>query len=147
MYSNCINKMIGDESPMINSVRLNATYFWKISLILLCLIGLSTGLMSSAGFWTSYVLDIAGPAWCYILIRAQYKSTGSTFLSIKFTPEIAAILIVGICAIIETSQYFHLYDAHFDPYDYLAYVSGVIPFYIIDKWNLTIKKKNLVSLL
>ena len=44
------------------------TIFWKITLILLCLTGLSTGIFKIPGFWTSYVLDIVGPAWCYILI-------------------------------------------------------------------------------
>jgi len=125
-----------------NNVNSNEKYFWKISIILLCLIGLTSGLVKSSGFWTSYVLDITGPAWCYILIRGQYKSADSTFLSIRFSPELAAIIITGVCIIIETSQYFDLYDAYFDPYDYLAYVSGVLPLFIIDKWLLINKKKN-----
>ncbi len=47
---------------------------WKISLILLGIISLSTGLSKRPGFWTSYVLDMTGPAWNYILIRGQYSA-------------------------------------------------------------------------
>lgn len=117
-----------------DSVKTKETYFWKISLILLGLISLSTGLVKTPGFWTSYVLDIVGPAWIYILLRVQYSSKNTCFLSIKFSPEIAAIIVIGICILIETSQYFNLYEAHFDPYDYLSYVSLIIPLYVIDKW-------------
>jgi len=108
-------------------------FFWKILLIILGLTALSTGLLKSTGFLTSYMLDIVGPAWIYILIRVQYKSDGSTFLTFQFSPEKALLLVTGICYIIETSQYFQLYAAHFDPYDYLAYISGVLPVYLIDK--------------
>jgi len=111
--------------------------FWKISLVLLGGIGLSTAFSSTPGFWTSYVLDMSGPAWNYILIRGQYASPGARFLSIKFSPETAGLLILCICFIIETAQYFKIYEAHFDPYDYAAYVSILIPCYIIDKWILT----------
>ena len=114
--------------------------FWKISVILLGLVCLSVGIINLNGFWTSYVVDILGPAWGYILIRGQYKSSNSTFLSIKFTPDLAAVVILGICFIIETSQYFKIYDAFFDPLDYLAYCSGVLPVYFIDKW---VYKQNL----
>jgi len=109
------------------------TTFWKITLIVLCLIGLSTGILRFNTFWTSYVLDIVGPAWIYILIRVQYRSKKSTFLSFNFSPEGAAFLIIGVCYIIETSQYFKIYDSWFDPYDYIAYISAIIPVFAIDK--------------
>jgi len=106
---------------------------WKISLILLGVISLSTGFSKRPGFWTSYVLDMAGPAWNYILIRGQYSSQ-RTFFSFRFSPEFALLLIMGICFLIETSQFFKLYEAHFDPWDYLAYVSILIPCYLIDHY-------------
>ena len=106
---------------------------WKISLILFGIISLSTGLSKRPGFWTSYVLDMAGPAWNYILIRGQY-SDKQTFCSFRFGPEFALFLIIGICFLIETSQFFKLYQAHFDPWDYLAYISILIPCYLIDKY-------------
>jgi hypothetical protein len=120
------------------------TLFWKIMLISFCLIGLSTGIFRSPGFWSSYVLDIAGPAWNYILIRGIYHSKHPSFLSIRFSPESALLLIIVICFLIETSQYFNLYSAHFDLYDYIAYVSGIIPCYIIDK--LTLEKNGITVL-
>jgi len=107
---------------------------WKISIILLGIISLSTCFSKRPGFWTSYVLDMVGPAMGYILLRVQYTSKGSTFLSFKFTPGLTALLISGICFLIETSQYFNLYDAYFDPWDYLAYISILIPCYLIDKY-------------
>jgi hypothetical protein len=110
--------------------------FWKIAIIMLGIIGLSTGLSRSPGFWTSYVLDMVGPAWNYILIRSIYTSKNDTFFSIKFSPESAVIVIIGICFLVEIGQYFNLYTAHFDPYDFLAYISLILPCYILDKWIL-----------
>lgn len=108
--------------------------FWKISLVILGSTVLATCLIRVPGFWSSYVLDMVGPAMGYILLRVQYNSKQSTFLSFKFTPESAALLIFGICFVIETSQYFKLYEAHFDAYDYVAYISLLIPCFLIDRW-------------
>jgi len=108
---------------------------WKVALIMFGAIGLYAAVFArTPGFWTSYALDVAGPAWNYILIRGQYSAKDSTFFSLKFTPESAVLLILGICLLIETSQYFNLYAAHFDPWDYPAYISGLLPCYLIDKW-------------
>ena len=107
---------------------------WKIVLVVLAGIGLSTGLVKTPGFWTSYVLDIAAPPWNYILIRGLFTSKKTTFFSIKFKPETAALLIIGIACLIETAQYFKIYAAHFDPYDYIAYISLLLPCYLIDKF-------------
>ncbi len=117
------------------------TIGWKITLIVLGTIGLLTGLIIKPGFWSSYVLDMVGPAWNYILLRVLYTSKTSAFLSLKFTPETAFLSIFGMCALIETSQYFKIYDAHFDPYDYLAYASLLVPIYLLDKWLLNYPKE------
>ncbi|MFC2088902.1 hypothetical protein ACFLSX_04810 [Calditrichota bacterium] len=118
------------------------TFAWKITIIILGLIGLSTGVVKFNSFWTSYVLDIVGPAWNYILFRGLYSSKQSGFLSINFTPESALITILGICFIIETSQYFNIYNATFDSYDYLAYISVIVPIYLIDRRILRKRKKS-----
>ncbi len=107
--------------------------FWKISLIMFGSFVLATCLIRVPGFWSSYVLDMVGPAMGYILLRVQYTSKESTFLSFKFTPELAVLLIFGICFVIETSQYFKFYEARFDPYDYVAYISLLLPCFLIDK--------------
>jgi len=109
---------------------------WKIAIILFGTIALLSGLVKDPGFWSSYVLDIVGPAWNYILLRGLYTSKKSTFMSLKFTPETAAFIILGTCVLVETAQYFKLYDAYFDPYDFLAYVSLLLPCYLLDKYLL-----------
>jgi len=37
-----------------------------------------------------------------------------------------------VCIGIETAQYLELYDSIFDPWDFVAYASLLIPFYLID---------------
>ena len=112
------------------------TLGWKVALIALGTIGLLSGLIKKPGFWSSYLLDMVGPAWIYILLRVLYTSGSSSFLSLKLTPIAAFLSIFGICATIETSQYFKIYDAHFDPYDYIAYTSLLLPIYLLDKYLL-----------
>jgi len=51
-----------------------------------------------------------------------------------FTPIRTFLLISGICIAIETSQYFKLYEAYFDPYDYVAYISVLLPIFLVDMW-------------
>lgn len=110
-----------------------ATLFWKVVLIGLGLISLSTGFLKSPGFWWGYVLDIAGPARAYVLLRAQYKAGNSGFLTIRFIPEMTLVIIIAICYLIEAAQYLNIYNAHFDPYDFLEYISGILPVYLVDK--------------
>jgi len=114
-------------------IKSKAVRIWKVVLIMLGIVSLSSGLVKSPGFWSSYLLDILGPAWGYVLLRTQYIAGDSGFLSIRFSPEMALTVILIICFLIETAQYFEIYDAHFDPYDYLAYISGILPVYLIDK--------------
>ncbi len=109
--------------------------WWAVAIILFGSTGLLTCVVKHPGFWSSYVLDITGPAWNYILIRGLFTPTKTTALSRYFTPEITIIFIIGTCYLIEFCQYIELYDSHYDPYDFLAYVSGVLPCYIADKWS------------
>lgn len=105
-------------------------------MVILAVLGLSTGVARRFGaptFWSSYMLDIAGPAWNYILFRGLYTSKKRADLWRYFTPETTGGLIIGICFAIEAAQYFGLYAAHFDPYDLLAYSSGVSILYVIDR--------------
>jgi len=122
------------EERLPKAAKANIALFWKVTLILLGTISLSVGILKLGVFWTSYMLDIAGPAWGYVLIRGQYNSANSSFFSVKFSPQLAASVTLGICFLIETGQYFKLYLSTFDPYDYLAYCSLVLPLFIIDKW-------------
>lgn len=119
-------------SLMFCRIHETETIFWKIAIIILGIVSLLTGIIKPSELWTSYLLDITGPAWIYILIRGQYKSQKATFLTIKFSPELALFLIVGICFAIETMQLLKLYESTFDPWDYLAYFSGTFLIYLID---------------
>ena len=114
--------------------------FWKITLICFGLIALSSGIFKKSVFWSGYVLDIAGPAWIYMLIRGQYNSKNQSFLNIKFSPELALFLIIALSFAIEIMQYFEVYNATFDPLDFLAYFSGTFVIYLTDKL-LRIKEK------
>lgn len=67
-------------------IKDNASRIWKIILIVRGIVSLSSGLLKTSGFWSSYLLDIAGPAWGYVLLRAQYKMGEHKFLSIRFSP-------------------------------------------------------------
>jgi len=108
---------------------------WAVALVVLGTVGLSTGLVPARGFWSSYVLDVVGPAWNYILLRGLFSKTQPAMLS-RLTPEGTLLLIVAVCGVIEAAQYFRLYEAHYDPYDFLAYVSLLLPCYAIDRWAL-----------
>ena len=108
-------------------------WIWKALVIILGLISLSSGLLKIPGFWSSYLLDITGPAWGYVLLRAQYKTGDAGFLYVRLSPEGALLTIAIICFTIETAQYFELYKAYFDPYDYLAYISGITVVYLLDR--------------
>jgi hypothetical protein len=116
--------------------RIHGHRYWAVALVVLGTIGLSTGLVRAPGFWSSNVLDMVGPAWNYILLRGLFSKTQPAMLSRFLTPEGALVLIVAICGLIEAAQYFQLYEAHYDPYDLLAYVSLLLPCYAIDRWTL-----------
>lgn len=122
-----------NEEKTHRMIKSKTVRIWKVVLIVLGIVSLSSGLVKTPGFWSSYLLDIAGPAWGYVLLRTQYIAGDSGFLSIRFSPEMALMIILIICFLIETAQYFEIYDAHFDPYDYLAYISVLLPVYLIDK--------------
>jgi hypothetical protein len=82
------------------------------------------------------VLDMAGPAWNYALLRGLFSRKQPAMLSRFLTPERALFLIIAVCGLIEAMQYFKLYEAHYDPCDLLAYVSLLVPRYAIDRWLL-----------
>ena len=97
-------------------------------------LGLATCFARVRGFWSSYVLDMAGPAWNYILIRGLFSKRQPAMLSRVLNPTAAISTIAGACFLIESAQYLRLYDAHYDPYDFVAYISLVLPCFVIDKW-------------
>lgn len=108
--------------------------YWKAAIIILGAIALATCVVQSPGFWSSYVLDIVGPAWIYILVRGQFSRVKPAMFSEYLSPEAALLIMIAACYFIEAAQYFQLYEAHYDPLDLIAYVSLVTPCYVIDRW-------------
>ncbi len=109
--------------------------YWAILFILLWGIGLSTLWVDYGTFWKGYLLDIAGPAWNYILFRGLFTFKADNKWTRFFSPNKTFFIFVFVCFSIELIQYFKLYDATYDPYDLLAYVSLLFPLYLIDSYN------------
>lgn len=106
--------------------------FWAFGLVVLCGTGLATVWINLGSFWSGYVLDMTGPAWNYILFRGLYTKQTQNKWTDLFTPHNTLILFLFVCIGIEGAQYFNLYDSTYDPLDFVAYISILIPLYIID---------------
>ena len=109
----------------------NAPY-WAIALLIFGTVGLSTIWIDLGNFWKGYVLDMTGPAWNYILFRGLYTAKANNIWTRFFTPNSTLIIFLLVCFMIETLQYFKIYDSTFDPWDLLAYVSILIPIFLLD---------------
>ena len=90
-----------------------------------------------SGFFGSYMIDIFGPAFVYIYIRGLYSKERRTRFWSFASPEIAAFGILAICSLVEMAQFFRLYNKHYDPYDFIAYASLLLPCYGLDRWLLS----------
>ncbi len=118
--------------------------YWAIAMLLFLVLGLSgintkidetaaTGIWSGLkSFRKGYLLDMFGPAWSYILFRGLFTSYAENAWTSFFTPGKTFVIFLLVSFGIETAQYFHLYDATFDPWDLLAYVSILIPLFLLD---------------
>ncbi len=106
--------------------------YWAAAMFVFGFIGLSTIWFDLGGFWKGYVLDIVGPAWNYILFRGLFTGYTENTWTRFFTSKTTLFIFLIVCFSIETAQYFNLYEATFDPWDLLAYVSILIPVFLID---------------
>lgn len=106
--------------------------YWAVALIIIGGIGVSTIWIKFGDFWNGYVLDMAGPAWNYILFRGLFTSKADNAWTRFFTPIRTILIFLMVCFGIESLQFFKLYDSTFDPWDLLAYVSILIPLFIVD---------------
>ncbi|MCF8390371.1 MAG: hypothetical protein K9H12_06735 [Bacteroidales bacterium] len=116
----------------------NAPY-WAGALIIFILSGLSTIWIDLGDFWKGYVLDMTGPAWNYILFRGLFTSYTNNKWTQFFNPKRTLIIFLMVCLIIEGLQYFDFYSSTYDPWDFLAYISFLIPLFIIDSKLLNVK--------
>ncbi len=107
--------------------------YWAAGLFIFCATGLATIWVDGGPFWKGYVLDMVGPAWNYILIRGLFTSWVDNAWTRFFTPTRTVIIFLLVSFAIEGAQYFELYDATFDPWDLVAYVSLLVPLYLLDR--------------
>lgn len=110
--------------------------YWAIGLVVLCGTGLATIWIDLGDFWKGYVLDIAGPSWNYILFRGLFTSYQDNAWTRFFTPKRTLFIFLLVCGGIEGAQYLNLYDATYDPWDLLSYVSILIPLFLLDSYQL-----------
>lgn len=106
--------------------------YWAGAMFLLVGTGLATIWLDPGPFWKGYVLDMTGPAWNYILFRGLFTTKAENAWTRFFTPKRTVVIFLFVCFGIETTQYLNLYDATYDPWDLLAYVSILIPLFLID---------------
>ncbi len=106
--------------------------YWAITFAILLGTGLLAISFDFGSFWKGYVLDMAGPAWAYILFRGLFTAKADNIWTRFFTPGRTLIIFLTVCFGIETLQYFKIYKSTFDFWDLLAYISILIPLYLID---------------
>lgn len=107
--------------------------WWAAGLAALVATGLATTWIDGGRFWKGYVLDIAGPAWSYILIRGRFTAWSDNRWTRFFTPTRTVVILVLVAFAIEAAQYLEFYEATFDPLDLLAYVSLLVPLHVVDR--------------
>ena len=106
--------------------------YWAVSMIIMLGTGLATTWIKTGGFWNAWVIDIAGPAWSYILIRGLFTTYSNNAWRRFFSPWKTLLLILTAAYTIEMLQYFNFYPSTFDPLDFVAYSALVIPAFLID---------------
>lgn len=106
--------------------------YWAATLLVLVILGLSTIWIDLGKFWKGYVLDMTGPAWNYILFRGLNTTYSDNAWRRFFTPNRTLAIFITVCIGIETMQYFKIYNSTFDLWDLLAYISILVPLYLID---------------
>jgi len=109
--------------------------YWAIALVIFLGTGLATIDIDLGVFWKGYVLDMVGPAWNYILFRGLFTSKSENVWAQFFKPKRTLFIFMFVCAGIEVTQYFELYEATYDPWDFIAYVSILIPLFILDSYQ------------
>ena len=106
--------------------------YWALALLVFGATGISSIYIDLGAFWKGYILDMTGPAWNYILFRGLYTAHANNIWTRFFTPNRTLLIFLFVCVFFETLQYFRIYDSTFDPFDFLAYGSILIPLYLID---------------
>jgi hypothetical protein len=106
--------------------------YWALGYVVLCGTTLATIWIDFGAFWKGYVLDMTGPAWSYILFRGLFRAQTENAWTRFFTPKKTLFVCLLVCFCIEGTQYLKLYESTYDPWDFLAYVSILIPLFLLD---------------
>lgn len=111
-------------------------------MILLAIL-LATEVFERPGLWSSYARDLVGPAVIYLLFRGRHRASEARVFWGLRTPDLVMVFVLGFCFSVEAAQYFGLYSGHFDLYDLAAYVAGLFPWYLVDRWRWRVSEANL----
>lgn len=109
-----------------------AAPWWALTLVIFGVTGVSTTFVSLGAFWDGYVLDMTGPAWNYILFRRLFHQYADDAWTRFFNPRRTVVIFLAVAFGIEFIQYLELYDSTFDPWDLVAYVSLLLPLFMVD---------------
>ena len=113
--------------------------YWAVGMFVFGILGLSTTWIELGPFWQGYLLDMTGPAWNYILFRGLFASYSNNAWTRFFTPKRTLFIFLLVCVLIEGAQYFDFYEATYDPWDFVAYISILIPLFLLDNHQLSYK--------
>ena len=105
---------------------------WKFAALFAVTTGGITQFVDFEGFVGSYWFDMAFPVFIYIYLRKTITLSGRNDSS-PIHQNFALLLALFPPFLLETAQYFNWYKGTFDPVDFLAYLSLVVPAYLIDR--------------
>lgn len=121
------------------------THVWRAAILILGAILLATEVFERPGVWSSYARDLVGPAVIYLLFRGRHRATEVRAIWGLRTPDHVAAFVLGFCFSVEAAQFFELYSGHFDRYDLAAYVVGLFPWYVVDRWRWRVSETSIRS--
>lgn len=112
-------------------LSINSHSNWRMLLLFTGITAAVSRFVELGGFLGSYWFDITFPAFIYIYARKLHLPTEKSTAS---RVEYATALSLAIAPAIgfEFAQYFQFYDGTYDPYDFVAYISLVIPVFFLD---------------
>ncbi|MBI2212674.1 MAG: hypothetical protein HYU52_03435 [Acidobacteria bacterium] len=121
---------------------------WRIAYWCLFAIFLVTAALNMAyvraGFFTSHAADLFLPPWLYIVIRRLADPTASRISLLRWlgrSPERSALSLFVGSSLTEVSQIYWPngpFRGVFDPLDLVAYASGLLVCYLIDRGRLRV---------
>ena len=123
-------------------MRETHTHYWRISWWLLFVVWIGSAILGvnhvHAGFLTSYGADLSLPAWLYIAARSLDNPQRESWLKrfVGRSSEQAAVLLFLASVTTEISQFYWpqgIFPGVFDIFDIVAYASGIVLCYILDK--------------